>query len=135
MKTYLLFVTLSVAFLSCGKAVEQAKEDLVVKAMTDGQWRVTKFIKGPADVTSDFSAYKFQFRTNNTVEAINNNAIETTGTWNADATSRTISSAFSAGGATLTLLNGTWLITNNSWTFVEASQTVNGEVRTLRLDK
>jgi hypothetical protein len=33
------------------------------------------------------------------------------------------------------LLNGTWQITNSDWTFVEASQTINNELRTLRLEK
>ena len=107
----------------------------MIKAMTDGQWRVTKFTRDTADVTADFSPYKFQFRTNNTVEAINNGSAETTGNWSANASARTIASSFSSANAIVSLLNGTWVITNNSWTFVEATQTVNNEVRTLRLDK
>lgn len=120
---------------SCAKTIEAAKEDLVIKAMTDGQWRVTKFTKSTTDVTSNFSPYKFQFKTNNTVDAINNASTESTGAWTADATNRTISSSFTNANATVSLLNGTWQITNNSWTFVEATQSVNGEVLTLRLDK
>ena len=103
--------------------------------MTDGQWKVTKFTRDNTDVTPDFSPYKFQFRSNKTVDAINNGTIETSGTWNGDATARTIASNFSSANATVSLLNGLWSITNNSWTFVEATQTVNNEVRTLRLDK
>lgn len=135
MKNLLIVLMLGCSFLSCKKAIEAAQEDIVVKAMTDGQWRVTKFTRDNNDVTSSFASYKFQFRSNKTVEAINNSSTETTGTWNGNASDRTIASNFSTANATISLLNGTWNITNNSWTFVEATQTVNNEVRTLRLDK
>lgn len=121
---------------SCKKIVEATQENAVIKAMTDGQWRVTKFKRDTLEVTSGFAPYLFQFRADNTVEAIANSAVESKGTWNADAAARTIASTFgNNASATLQLLNGTWTITNNSWTFVEATQTVNNEVRTLRLDK
>ena len=119
----------------CNKIIENAQEDLVVKAMTDGQWRVTQFSKGSMDVTSDFSPYTFQFHTNKTVEAIKGGNVESKGVWNGNATDRTIASTFSNAAPTVMLLNGTWQITKNSWTYVEATQTVNNEVRTLRLDK
>lgn len=135
MKKYFVFFGFVICLLSCKKAIESAQEDLVIKAMTDGQWRVTKFTNGNSDVTASFSPYKFQFQKNNTVQAINNGSIENTGSWNADALARTIFSAFNGASSTVSLLNGTWKITNNSWTFVEANQTVNGEVLTLRLDK
>jgi len=111
------------------------QEDVVIKAMTDGQWRMTKFTRAGTDITADFAPYLFQFRANNTVEAINNGNTEKTGTWSADPTARTISSSFSNAAATLMLLNGTWQMTSNGWTHVEATQTVNSEVLTLRLDK
>ncbi|MDQ6609576.1 MAG: hypothetical protein M3Y85_07125 [Bacteroidota bacterium] len=135
MKNAIILIVLLASLFSCKKAIQAKQEDLVIKAMTDGQWRITKFVKGPADITPDFATYKFQFFANNTVQAINNNSIESTGSWNADATSRTIASNFSTANNTVTLLNGTWQITDNSWTFVEATQMVNGEVRMLRLDK
>jgi hypothetical protein len=86
-------------------------------------------------LTTDFAPYLFQFRSNNTVEALNNGTLEKTGNWSADPNARTITSSFANAATTLMLLNGTWQVTKNSWTFVEASQTVNGEARTLRLDK
>lgn len=119
----------------CLKTKEQIKEDMVIKALTDGQWRMTNFTRSGNNITSDFAPYRFQFRANNTVEAINNGAIEKTGSWSADPTARTISSSFSNAAATLLLLNGTWQMTKNGWTFVEATQTVGGEILTLRLDK
>ena len=135
MKNILFLFSICICFASCKKIIESAQEDLVVKAMTDGQWKVTKFTRDNTDVTPDFSPYKFQFRSNKTVDAINSGTTETSGTWNGDATARTIASNFSSANATVSLLNGLWSITNNSWTFVEATQTVNNEVRTLRLDK
>jgi hypothetical protein len=136
MKKILLFGFLVFVLAGCKKIIEAAQENTVMKAMTDGQWKVTRFKRDSADATVSFAPYLFQFRTDNTVEAINNNAVESKGNWTADATARTIASSFgSNAAATLQLLNGTWAITNNSWTFVEATQTVNGEVRTLRLEK
>lgn len=134
MKNLTLFLLLF-CLASCKKNIEAAKEDLVIKAMTDGQWRVTKFTKGTTNVTASFLPYKFQFKANNTVDAINNTTTESTGSWTANGVNRTISSSFTNANTTVSLLNGTWLITNNSWTFVEATQSANGEVLTLRLDK
>jgi hypothetical protein len=119
--------------LGCNK--EKKAENLVVQAMVNGQWKVTGFNKGGTDVTADFAAYKFQFKNDLTVDAINNGSIEKTGSWNADAASQSITSNFNNAVDPLALLNGTWTITNNSWTWVEAELTLNGELRTLRLDK
>jgi len=119
----------------CQKMKENIQEDMVMKAMTDGEWRVSSFSKASEDKTAGFAPYRFQFRSNKTVDALNNGNKEKTGTWEADPANRTITSSFSNATPALMLLNGTWKITNNSWTFVEASQTVNGETLTLRLDK
>lgn len=115
--------------------VKKKQEDMVVNAMVNGQWKVTNFKKAGSDITTDFANYKFQFKTNFTVDAINSGTVEKTGSWNADATAQTITSSFTNAVDPLVLLNGTWQITNNSWTWVEAKQTVNGELLNLRLDK
>ena len=136
MKIYFLFLT--ILFFSPGcikKAVEQAQENIAIKAMTDGQWRVAHFDKAGSDLTAGFSPYRFQFHANNTVDALNNGAVEKTGTWNADANARTITSTFSNAAAPVSLLNGSWKIIDNSWTYVVATQTINGEICSLRLDK
>ena len=124
-----------VVLAGCKKIKENIQEDMVIRAMTDGQWRVSIFIKGSENKTADFASYRFQFRSNKTVEAINNGNKEKTGNWEADPNNRTITSNFSNATATVMLLNGTWRITSNSWDFVEATQTVNNEVLKLRLDK
>ena len=83
----------------------------------------------------DFSGYRFQFKDDNTVDAIKNGAVEKTGSWVGNATSRTIVSNFTNAAAALMLLNGTWYVNDSGLTYVVASQTVNGEARNLRLDK
>lgn len=120
-------------FAGCNK--EEMAKDAVVNAMTTGFWKVTSFQNGSTNVTTDFSTYKFRFKENLTVDAINNSTVEKTGNWAADPGAKTITSTFTDANVTISLLNGTWQITNNDWTFVEANQMVNGELRKLRLDK
>ena len=128
----IFFIT---SLISCKKAAQNIAEDLIVQSMTNGKWIVTKFILNGTNITTDFSAYKFQYYSNKTVDAIKNGTVEKTGTWNGDATTMTTSANFSGAVNPLALVNGTWNITNNSWTFVEATQTNGTETKTLRLDK
>src|SRR5580765_6050585 len=67
-----LFPVLCLVFLfsGCKKSIENAKQDLVIKAMTDGQWSVTSFTQNGTDITADFTGYKFQYYGNKTVDAI-----------------------------------------------------------------
>jgi hypothetical protein len=126
-------VFLLIILAGCKK--EEKAENLVVQAMVNGQWKVTNFNKGGVNKTPDFASYKFQFKTDFTVDAVNNGSVEKTGSWNADASAQTITSNFTNAISPLVLLNGTWKITNNSWAWVEANQTVSGELLSLRLDK
>lgn len=135
MKRCVLFTCMLVALFSCKKAIENAQEEAVIKAMINGQWSVTKYKKGTSDVTPDFSSYKFQFHENGKVDAIKNNVLEKTGTWTGDANTFSISSNFSTTVYPLTLLNGIFQISNSGQTFVEASGHINGEHNFIRLDK
>lgn len=135
MKKATAILVLLVLFSGCKKAIEQAAEDAVVKAMTDGQWVITSFTDNGTDITSNFSAYKFQYYSNKTVDAIKNGSVEQTGTWDGDANTMTTSANFPNAIAPLSLINGSWHIDNNSWTFVVASQTNGSETKTMRLDK
>ena len=120
---------------SCDKAVEKIGEDLVIKAMTDGQWKVTKFTQNSTDITASFSGYKFQYYSNKTVDAILNGTTERTGVWDGNASTMTTSANFAGAPNPISLINGTWNITDSGWTYVEATQTNGSEVKTLRLDK
>jgi hypothetical protein len=119
----------------CKKAVENAQQDLVVLAMTDGQWVVTSFTKNGTNITADFASYKFKYYSNKTVDAIKSGTVEKTGTWDGDASAMTTWANFSAPPYPLDLINGSWHIDRNSWTYVEATQIAGAETRTMRLDK
>src|SRR5215218_4906971 len=107
MRKSLLLLGFVLLLTACIKTPEEVKENLVIKAMTDGQWHMTSFSKAGVDKTAGFVPYRFQFKNNSTVEAINNGTIERTGTWSADPGAETITSSFSNTGEPLSLLNGT----------------------------
>lgn len=128
--TFLLLST------SCKKAIEQIQEDLVIKAMTDGQWAITSFIQNGNNITGDFSGYTFKYKDNpKKVDAIRNAVTEMTGDWGGNSADLTTWANFSGAPSPLSLINGTWKITRNSWTYVEATQNVGSETKFMRLDK
>ena len=122
-------------FSGCKKAIENAQQDLVIKAMTDGQWSVTSFTQNGTDITANFTGYKFQYYNNKSVDAIKNGTVEKTGTWDGQASTMTTWANFPNAIAPLDLINGSWHINNNSWTFVVATQTTGNNTKTMRLDK
>jgi len=135
MKKILPFL-LSVFILSnCSKEEGSVSQDLVIQAMTNGQWIITRFTQNNNDITSNFSGYKFQFYSNKTVDAIKNGVTERTGKWDGSTATMTISADFTNSTNPVQLINGTWNITKNSLTYVEASQTNGTESKTLRLEK
>jgi hypothetical protein len=119
----------------CKKAAEKLQEDAVLKAMTEGKWLVTKYLVGTQDISDQFLNYRFQFHSNRTVDALKNNILEKSGTWDASTENKTILASFVNSQDPLPLLNGTWTLTKFSWDYVEASMVVNSEERFLRLDK
>ncbi len=135
MKKIFLALSVCILFFSCQKTVESVVDDILVQAMTSGKWKINNFTKNGVDFTSNFTGYQFQFNNNKTVDAIKNSVLEKTGTWNANSTNRTIEANFSSAVNPVLMINGLWTITNNSFTFVEATQTTSTEIKTLRLDK
>jgi len=133
---YLLVICLLLAGMtSCKKTIEQIQEDLVIKAMTDGQWKITNFVYNGNNITSDFDTYRFKYYSNKTVDAINNGTVEKTGNWDGNSSNMTTWANFTGAVHPLVLINGNWQITRNSWTYVEASQTVGSDTKIMRLDK
>ena len=119
----------------CKKAIQSYQEDLVIKAMTDGHWVITSFTQNGSNITTDFTGYKFKYYSNKTVDAIKNGTVEKTGTWEGNASAMTTSANFLNAVSPLSLINGTWHIDRNSWTYVEATQTSGTGTKTMRLDK
>lgn len=135
MKRALLTFFVIVLLTGCKKTVDQIQEDLVIKAMTDGEWAITSFTLDGTNITSDFTNYRFKYYSNKTVDAKLNGVVQRTGTWDGNAGTMTTSANFTTAPYPLLLINGSWLITRNSWTYVEAVQTNGSEVKTMRLDK
>ena len=135
MKRILPLLILIALGLSCKKTKEAVYEDLVIKAMTSGQWAITSFTVNTTNITSAFGAYKFQYFSNKTVDAIKNGSVERTGTWDGNASSMTTSASFPGAPDPISLINGSWNIVNNGWTFVVATQTIGTNVKNMRLDK
>ena len=135
MKKLFPVLFLIILLSSCKKAIQNKQQDLVIAAMTSGQWTVTSFTQNGADITTTFTGYKFQYYSNKTVDAIKDGTVEKTGTWDGQASTMTTSANFTNAVAPLSLINGDWHINNNSWTFVIATQTIGSETKTMRLDK
>ena len=134
MKPLLIILSL-ICLAGCKKTIEKKAENAIIKAMTDGQWIITSFTSDGSDITADFSAYKFQYFSNYTVNAIKSGTVENTGNWDGDVSTMNIFASFPGAASPLLLLNGTWHVTDNSWTYVKATMTIGNETRTLRLDK
>jgi hypothetical protein len=135
MKKAIIIILFIAPFISCKKQVEKIQEDLVILAMTDGQWAITSFTLNSNNITTDFTNYRFKYYSNKTVDAIKSGTVEKTGNWDGDANAMTTSANFTTPPYPLDLINGTWQITRNSWTYVEATQTSGGNTKTMRLDK
>jgi hypothetical protein len=135
MKPIVVSLVFVLLLTGCKKAIEEKKQDLVIQAMTNGQWIVTNFVHNGTTITDDFNGYKFQYYSNKTVDAIKIGLVEKTGTWDGDAATMTTSANFAGATAPLSLINGSWHIDDNSWTFVIATQNVGGETKLMRLDK
>jgi hypothetical protein len=134
MKPLLIILSL-ICLAGCKKTIEKKAENAILKAMTDGQWAITSFISDGSNITSDFSGYRFQYFDNYTVNAIKNGTVEATGNWDGDVSAMNIIANFPNATDPLLLLNGTWHVTDNSWSYVEATMTVGNTIRSLRLDK
>ncbi|MBK6937767.1 MAG: hypothetical protein IPH18_13425 [Chitinophagaceae bacterium] len=135
MKKIIVILVLAFTTSGCKKTIEKIQQDLVIQAMTDGQWVVTSFVLNSANITADFSAYKFKYYADKTVDAIKNGTVEKTGSWDGNASTMTTWANFNSPPYPLDLINGNWQITRNSWTYVEAAQTNGNTTKQMRLDK
>jgi hypothetical protein len=135
MKIAISFLLAASLLTGCKKAIEEKKADLVIQAMTNGQWIITNFVHNGTIITTDFYGYKFQYYSDKTVDALKNGLLEKKGTWDGDASTMTTWANFTDVTNPLLLINGSWNIENSGWTHVVASQNINGETKTMRLDK
>lgn len=135
MKKLLIFLLASTLLgANCKKPViTPAQQDLLIQIMTDGLWSVTLLTVNSTDYTADFAGYRFKFYENKSVDATFNGNFVKTGTWDASTSTQTTSSNFVGATHPLNLVNGTWSITRSGSRFVEATQTVGTDVKSLKM--
>jgi len=132
----MLIITACCALMACNKIKEKVEEKKVLDFITTGQWKVASYSKDGADYTASFNAYAFQFKTNNTVDALKNGTIQSTGTWSGDSNAYTITASFpGTAQQPLPLLNGVWQLLDGGDNFTTAKKEQNGTVCLLRLER
>ena len=119
--------------ISCKKALEKKAENMIMDAITNGEWLVEQYIEGSNNVSNQFLNYYFKFNSDGTVTGTISSTT-TNGTWAANASDYTITSEFPTAGDPVKKLNGLWKIKDSYWDFVKAEMvTANGtNVLTLR---
>jgi hypothetical protein len=138
MKKMLVAVMVITSLVGCKKLKENIQEKKALDIITNGQWKVSRFNSSTTDYTADFTGYTFQFKSNETVDAIKNSAVQKTGTWYPDATNYRIGASFPSDAIyPLSLLNGVWQLVDadQGGNYVKATQIISGELYTLQLDK
>lgn len=99
-------------FTGCKKAIEAAKEQAVVDAITDGVWYVSKFVENNNNTTPSFTGWEFTYYSNGTSVANKTGNATVNGTWSGNASNFTFTAAFTTTPpAPLEKLAGTWTVT------------------------
>jgi hypothetical protein len=119
---------------SCKKAIEKKAQDMVLDAMTDGEWIVEQYIEGSNNISGQFLNYSFRFYKDGTVTGTVNSAT-TNGTWAANASDYTIASDFPTATDPIKKLNGLWKIKDSYWDFVKAERATADGTNVLTLRK
>ena len=134
LKASIFFLLFVASLSSCKKVVEDKKRNLLIQIMTDGTWRVTGFLEGTVDITSEFTGYNFQFKENGTVTS-NHNSIIDQGAWVGDVNNYSISSNFPSAVNPLLKFNGVWKLIDSSNTTVKAEMNTSTGKKILNLAK
>ena len=120
----------------CQKAVEEAKEDLVMNLITSNLWIVNGFTENGSNISSSFTGYDFKFNEDESVFGRKSGLPDAVGTWRGDAATMTITSNFPSGPTPLEKFNGVWQITKTTLSSVKATRTgTSGISYTLELIK
>jgi hypothetical protein len=116
----LSFLLFSISFFSCKKAIENKQRDMLIDAITNGEWQVHQYVEGPVDITYQFYGYSFKFEEQGAVHAKFVGSPYADGTWAGDINNFTITSQFPAATDPVNKLNGVWKLTDSYWDYVEA---------------
>jgi len=120
--------------MSCKKAVEKKAQDMIMDAITNGEWIVEQYFEGGNNISNQFLDYSFRFYSDGTVTGTKNSTA-TNGTWVTNATEYTIYSNFPEATDPLKKLNGLWKIKDSYWDFVKAEMATSNGTNVLMLRK
>jgi len=120
--------------LSCKKALEKKAENMIMDAITNGEWIVEQYIESGNNISSQFLNYSFKFNSNGTVTGTINST-SANGTWAGNATDYTITAEFPSAGDPLKKLNGLWKMKDSYWDYVKAEMTTSSGMNVLTLRK
>lgn len=136
MKSFLRisFLLITINFVSCKKAIENKQKDLLIEAMTKGQWLVQQYMEVTNDITGQFNGYSFQFEENGAVHSINGSSMFY-GTWQGDINNYSITSQFPTANDPVKKLNGVWKLTDSDWDYVKAEMNTSNGKNILQLRK
>ncbi|WP_205509260.1 hypothetical protein [Longitalea arenae] len=120
--------------MSCKKVLEKKAQDMVMDAMTSGEWIVEQYIEGNNNISNQFLNYSFKFYENGTVTGTINST-STEGSWVGNVSDYTITSDFPSATDPLKKLNGVWKLKDTDWDYVKAQMTTPDGVNVLTLRK
>lgn len=125
-----------ISLFSCKKAIENKQRQVLIDAITSGEWQVHQFLEASVDITSQFYGYTFKFEERGAVHALYVGSVFADGTWSGDVNNYTITSLFPTASDPLKKLNGTWKLTDTYLDYVEAEMTTgSGSKNILHLIK
>ena len=126
LKPLILVGCLALLTMSCKKAIEKKAQDMVMDAITHGEWVVEQYFEGSNNLSSQFLEYRFKFNEDKSLIGTTSST-STEGTWNPNLSAYTITADFPSAGDPLKKLNGLWTIKDSGWDYVKADmQTTDG---------
>ena len=133
LKSLILVASLALLSTSCKKIIEKKVQDMVMDAITHGEWIVEQYFEGNNNLSSQFLDYRFKFNEDGTLIGTTSSG-STIGTWNPNLSDYTITADFPTAADPLNKLNGLWKIKDSGWDYVKAEmQTPDGtKLLTLR---
>jgi hypothetical protein len=120
--------------MSCKKVIEKKVQDMVMDAITNGEWIVEQYFEGDVNLSSEFLNYSFKFNSNGTLTGTVGSTA-TDGTWVPNTTDYTIVTDFPTAGDPLKKMNGLWKIKDSYWDYVKAEMTTSNGIKLLKLRK
>lgn len=136
-RLYYLFTLLVLATIlqssGCKKNDDDGGTTLTLEQIiTQGTWQVAAFTEAGTDKTAQYSGNTLRFNSGGTLTVVKNST-SFTGSWNINATARTLGISISTFDVQLMALNADWSVTNAVETSVQMQE--NSTQKLLRIQK